>query len=268
MQPHVSRLLVTTALAFGLHTAYAASVNGVAIPDAAVTATMQQANLPDTPQTRQAITQQLIARELFRQEAAKDKSLESRADVQQSIREAKSAILTQAWLKDHIKPAPVTDADVKARYDAIVASLGDKEYKPRLIEVADEAGAKAALARIKGGEDFGKVAQAVSLSPTKASGGQMDWISFKVPAQEGKTQNLPLPIAQALVALPAGGVTAAPVAWNNRYYLIKLDEARPTQVPDFKTVKPGIQQALQAQALERATTALVTQLLTKAKITQ
>lgn len=268
MQPKISRLLLATALAFGLHSAFAASVNGVAIPDAAIAQAMQDARLPNTPQAVDAVKQQLIARELFRQEAAKDKSLESRTDVQQSIRDAKAAILTQAWLKDQIKPAPVTEADVKARYDAIVATLGDKEYKPRVIEVADEVSAKAALARIKGGEDFGKVAQAVSLSPTKASGGQMDWVSFKVPAQDGKTQNLPLPIAQALVALPAGGMTAAPVAWNGRFYLIKVDEVNPTRVPDFNTVKPGIQQALQAQALERATTALVTQLLAKAKITQ
>lgn len=39
-------------------------------------------------------------------------------------------------------------------------------------------------------------------------------------------------------------------------------------VPAYETANPGIQQALQAQALERATAALVTQLLTKAKITQ
>ncbi|MGN5479997.1 peptidylprolyl isomerase [Cupriavidus basilensis] len=192
MQTHTTRLLITSALAFGLQfglpAAHAASVNGVAIPDSQVTATLQQAHLPDTPRARSAITQQLIARELFRQEAVKDKSLESRADVQQAIRDARTAILTQAWLKDRIKPAPVTDADVKARYDAIVATLGDKEYKARLIQVGDEASAKAALARIKGGEDFAKVAEAVSLAPSKANGGQMDWISFKVPAQEGKTQ--------------------------------------------------------------------------------
>ncbi|QYY31142.1 peptidylprolyl isomerase [Cupriavidus pinatubonensis] len=272
MQTNISRLIVTIALAFGLQAglsvAHAASVNGVAIPDSQVTATLQQSRLADTPQARSAITQQLIARELFRQEATKDKSLESRPDVQQAIRDARTAILTQAWLKERIKPAPVTEVDVKARYDAIVATLGDKEYKARLIQLGDEAGARAALARIKGGEDFAKVAEAVSLAPSKASGGQMDWISFKVPVQEGKTQNLPLPIAQALAALPAGAVTATPIAWNNHYYLMKLDEVRPTQVPTFEQTKPGIQQALQAQALERATTALVTQLLAKAKVSQ
>lgn len=268
MQPHIARLVVIATLACGQHIAHAASVNGVAIPDTQVATVLQQSGLPDTPQARNAIRQQLIARELFRQEAARDKGLESRPDVQQALRDAKAQILAQAWLKDHIKPAPVTDAQVRERYDTIVASLGEKEYKARLIEVADQAAASAALARIKAGEDFARVAQTVSLAPSKASGGALDWVSFKVPVQEGQTQSLPLPIAQAIASLPAGAVSAAPIAWNNRTFLVKVDEARPTQVPAYDTVKPGIQQALQAQALERATAALVTQLLAKAKITQ
>ncbi|RAS05031.1 peptidylprolyl isomerase [Cupriavidus alkaliphilus] len=268
MQFDIVHLIAATALALGLHLAQAASVNGVAITDAQITQMLQQSGLPDTPQARNAIQQQLIARELFRQEAAKDKGLESRPDVQQALRDAKAYVLMLAWLKDHIKPAPVTDAQVRERYDTIVASLGEKEYKARLIEVADPAAANSALTRIKGGEDFAKVAQAVSIAPSKARGGAMDWVSFKLPVQEGQTQNLPLPIAQAIASLPAGAVSAEPVAWNNRSFLVKVDEARPTQVPAYDTVKPGIQQALQAQALERATAALVTQLLAKAKITQ
>ncbi|WP_265922417.1 peptidylprolyl isomerase [Cupriavidus nantongensis] len=268
MQPNIARLIAVTVLAFGLHIAHAASVNGVAITDAQITTVLQKSGLPDTPQARNVITQQLIARELFRQEAVRDKGLESRPDVQQALRDAKVQVLTQAWLKDHIKPAPVTDAQVRERYDTIVASLGEKEYKARLIEVADSAAADAALTRIKGGEDFAKVAQAVSIAPSKASGGAMDWVSFKMPVQEGQTQNLPLPIAKVITSLPAGAVSAAPVAWNNRIFLVKVDETRPTQVPTYDTVKSGIQQALQAQALERATAALVTQLLAKAKISQ
>lgn len=275
-QPKIHRLMLAAVLAIGAHGVQAqsvagvaaATVNGTAISQQQVQQALQQANLADTPQTREVIKQQLIARELFRQEAAKDKALEARPDVQQALRDSKAAILTQAWLKDRIKPAPVTDAQVKERYDAIVASLGDKEYKARLILVADEAAAQAALARVKGGEDFAQVAQAVSLAPNKVSGGAMDWISFKVPVQEGKTQTLPLPIAQTLAALPAGGVSAAPIAWDKRYYLVKVDEVRPTQVPAFDTVKPAIQQSLQAQALERATASVVAQLLAKAKITQ
>lgn len=266
--PSSIRSIVAAAAILGAHAAHAASVNGVVISDEHISRAMQDARLPDTPQARNIIKQQLIAQELFGQEAAKDKALEARPDVQQALQQARRQILTQAWLKDRIKPDPVTDAQVRQRYDAIVASLGDKEFKPRVIELADSSGAAAALARIKRGEDFAKVAQEISLAPTKASGGAMDWISFKLPAQEGRTQNLPLPIAQAIGGLPAGGVTAAPVTWNNRSYIVKVDEIRPTQVPSYEQAKPAIQQALQAQALERATAALVVELFGKAKITQ
>lgn len=268
MLANFNRMALGVAAALTLQLAHGATVNGVAIPEAAIVDTLRAAQLPDTPPAREAIKQQLIARELFRQQAAKDKALEQRPDVQALLNEARNQVLTQAWLKDHIKPAPVSDAEVRARYDAIVASLGDKEYKARVIEVADDAAASAALARIKAGEDFGAVAQQVSLAPSKTAGGAMDWVSFKVPAQEGKTQNLPMPIAQAIASLPEGAITPAPVALGERRYLIKVDAVRPTQIPPFDTAAPGIRQALQAQALERATLALVTGLLSKAKITQ
>lgn len=274
MQAKPSRLvavafgLVVTFVALGLQAAHGATVNGVTITDASITEATRAAGLPDTPQAREVIKQQLIARELFRQEAGKDKALASRADVQALLREARSQVLTQAWLKDQIQPEPVTDAQVRERYDAIVATLGDKEFKARVIEVGDDTAANGALARIKAGGDFAAVAQAVSLAPSKTSGGALDWISFRVPAQEGHTQNLPLPIAQALSSLPAGTVSPAPIVWNERRYLIKVEAVRPTQVPPFDTAAPGIRQALRAQALERATLALVTRLLAKAKITQ
>lgn len=268
MQARFHRVVLGAVIALGLQSAHGATVNGVAIPDNAIADTVRATGLPDTPAAREAIKQQLIARELFRQEAAKDKTLEQRAEVQTLLHDARNQILTQAWLKDHIKPAPVTDAEVRARYDAIVATLGDKEYKARVIELADDAAANAALARIKAGEDFAKIAQDISLAPSKTAGGAMDWTSFKVPVQEGKTQNLPLAIAQAIASLPPGAITPAPVAVGDRRYLVKVDTVRPTQVPSFDTAAPGIRQALQAQALERATLALVTNLLSKAKITQ
>lgn len=264
----IAALLLGLQAVYGATAAAAASVNGVTISDVDITAATRSAGMPDTPSAREAIKQQLIARELFRQEASKDKALESRADVQAQLRDARNQILMQAWLKDHIKPEPVTEAQVRARYDAIVATLGEREYKARVIEVADDAAANAALARIKAGEDFARVAQAVSLSPSRSSGGALEWISFKVPAQDGHTQSLPLPLAQAVSSLPAGAVSPAPIAWNERRYLVKVDAVRATQVPAYDVARPGIQQALQAQALEKATIAMVTQLLLKAKITQ
>ncbi|HTY99626.1 MAG TPA: peptidylprolyl isomerase, partial [Rhodocyclaceae bacterium] len=208
-----------------------AKVNGMAIPqarfDEALRLAIAQGN-PDTPELRTNIRSQLIAREVFRQEAVKHGW---QNDPQ--VLEARDAAMVQRYLKDAVRPAPVGEEAVRARYDSIVAGLGEKEYRYRVLAVADEAKAKAILAQLRDGKadgkaDFAVLARDNSLLPSRDQGGEMDWVSFKLPAQEGHTQTLPLPIAQALAALPAGGISAEPIAWQGLWYLIRAEEERPT----------------------------------------
>lgn len=264
--PRIAAIAVVTC---GFYTGlvHAVSVNGTPIPETAVMLALEQAELPDTSKTRDAVTQQLITQELFRQEALKDRALNAQPEVQRALNEARANLLTRAWLQAHLKPEPVTEAQVKARYEAIVADLGEKDYKPRVIAVADQAAVNSVLTRLKGGEDFAKVAQTDSLAANKDGGGAMDWVNLKTPVQEGKTGGLPFPLAQALVALPSGGVSA-PVVWNDRYFVMKLDDVRLTKVPPFDAVKPRLREALEAQAVGQAEEALAKQLRVKAKITQ
>ncbi|WP_133666497.1 hypothetical protein [Paraburkholderia sp. BL10I2N1] len=56
----------------------------------------------------------------------------------------------------------MTGTEVKARYDAIVASLGKEEYKPRTITEADDATAKAVLGALKSGTTFDALAHQCS----------------------------------------------------------------------------------------------------------
>ena len=244
-----------------------ATVNGVAIGDAQLDRIVQQSSLPDTPPLRTAFKNQLIARELFLQEARK-KNLASVPEVQAASAEVRDNLMVQKYLRDAIKPAPVTDEQVKARYDAIVATLGDKEYKPRLILVGDDATAQALLGQLKNGADFAKLARDYSRSPTAKKGGELDWVSFRLPLADGATQGYPLSLAEAIVKLPAGGVTAQPVAVGEQRFLVKLDEVRPTVVPSFDQVKPTLKALLEEQELERATAHLVAGLIKNAKIQQ
>jgi parvulin-like peptidyl-prolyl isomerase len=174
----------------------------------------------------------------------------------------------QIYLREAIKPNSVTETQVKARYDAIVASLGENEYKTRLILVADEATGQSVLTQLKAGADFAKLARQFSKAPSAAKGGELDWVSFKLPLAEGATQGYPLAIADAIVKLPAGAVSAAPIVVGNQRYVIKVDEVRPTVVPKFEAVKPSLQAALERQELERATAHLVAGLIKNAKINQ
>ncbi|PMS17295.1 peptidyl-prolyl cis-trans isomerase [Paraburkholderia rhynchosiae] len=248
-----------------------AIVNGVAIPqarlDEAVPATVQGAGHPDSPQLRQMLKQQLIVRELFRQNA-EAAHYDTKPEVQQAINAAKTNAETQLYLRDSIHPEPVTDAQVKARYDEIVASLGKDEYKPGIITVADDATASKVIAQLKSGTAFGTLARQYSSAPTGPAGGELPWVSFRTPAAEGKTAGLPLAVAQALTRLPVGAVTPAPVTVDNLRVIVKLDAKRPTQVPAFDEAKDTIRQQLQAIALEKAAAQFSGQLLKGASIQQ
>nr|WP_262419891.1 peptidyl-prolyl cis-trans isomerase [Paraburkholderia sp. 31.1] len=248
-----------------------AIVNGVAIPqaqlDEAVRVAVQTSGQPDTPQLRQALKAQLITRELFRQGAEKGR-YDTKPEVLQAMSAAKINAETQLYLRDNIHPEPVTDAQVKARYDAIVASLGKEEYKPRLIAVADDATAKTVLAALKSGTAFDALARQYSVAPSKAAGGELPWVSFKTPLTEGNTQGLPLPVAQAITQLPAGGVTPAAIPAGNARVIVKLEAKRPTQVPAFDQAKETIRQQLQALALEKAAAQFTGSLMKNATIQQ
>jgi parvulin-like peptidyl-prolyl isomerase len=248
-----------------------AIVNGVSISQAQLENALRASRQPDTPQIRQAIRQELVARELFRQNAEKQ-HYDTKPEVQEVVNAAKVNAETQLYLKDNIHPEPVTDAQVKARYDDIVGSLGKEEYKPRIISVADEATANTVLAQLKAGSAFDALARQYSVAPSKAAGGEMAWISFKLPFEEGKTQGLPLPVAQAVAQLSAGAVTpvAIPVTQGSGtlYVIAKLDAKRPTVVPGFDQARDTIRQQLQALAVEKASAQFVAGQLKDATIQQ
>lgn len=266
-------LLVATLLAAGAHAQApgkpVAVVNGVAIPERALVDAVQRAvnqGATDTPELRNAIRNQLVARELFAQEARKRK-LDLDPQVIAAVEEARTNAMVTRFLTEAIKPAPVSDADVKARYEAIVATLGPEEYKLRVILVADKARAEEAIVAARLGRPFPALAQQYSIAPSAARGGELDWVSFKSPAEEGKTAGLPLPVAQAVAAMKPGEVSV-PLAFGDKWLVVRLDEKRPTVVPTFEQARPAIHNMLAARELERATTELVTTLLKNAKITE
>lgn len=245
----------TDAPASNLPAGAAAVVDGVPVPqsqlDDAVRMVTAKSGQPDTPQLRQLLRSGLVAREVLRQNAEKA-HYDQKPEVQQAAVAAKVGTEIQLYLKDSIHAEAVTDGQVKARYDAIVASLGKDEFKPRLITVGDKATAKKVLDKLKSGQPFDALAKEYSIAPTRANGGEMPWLSFPVPVTEGRTQGLPVALAQTISQLPEGGVTPQLAQVGNAWVIVKLDAKRPTQVPTFDQAKDTIRQQLQALALQKA----------------
>lgn len=244
-----------------------ARVNGVIISQAQLDAAVRASNAPDTPALRTSLKEQLIAREVFRQ-AAQQRHYDVQPQVVAAVEQAKTLAMTQAYLRDQVHPAPVTEADVKAKYDAIVGSLGDTEFKPSAIVVKDAASAQAVLDQLKKGTDFAQLAKQRSVGATAAAGGALDWVSFKVPVQSGMTQGWPQPLAQALVTLPEAGVSPTPIPVGDTFWILRVDQKRSTQVPKYDDIKEALRTQLQRLALQQATTQVVAELMKSAQIQQ
>ena len=118
--------------------------------------------------------------------------------------------------------------------------MGDKEYKAHHILVATEAEAKDAIARIKKGGKFDKIAQEKSLDAgSKNKGGELDWSPAASYVQ---------PFAEALTKLSKGQLTEQPVKTPFGWHVIRLDDVRPLKIPPFEEIKQNLaQRVLQRQ---------------------
>lgn len=244
-----------------------AIVNGVAIPLARLSDAMRAARQPDTPELRRLFKQELIAREVLRQ-GAEQQNYGMKPAVQDAVNASKAAAETELYLRDNIHPEPITDAQVSARYHEIVGLMGNEEYKLRILSVADDATAAKVLERLRSGVAFDALVREYSIASSKEDGGEMPWVSFKTPAAEGKTQGVPLAVAQAVTQLSAGDVTPTPIAVDSVRVIVKLEAKRATQVPTFDQMKGAIRQQLQVLALKSASAGFISAQMQRATIQQ
>jgi peptidyl-prolyl cis-trans isomerase C len=220
----------------------AAIVNGKAIPSARVdefVKTLTAQGRPDSPDLRKAVRDELIAREIFSQEAEK-KGLTRNAEVQRQLEAARQDILIRALIRDELKRHPVTDADVKAKYDELAKSAAGKEYKARHILVETDAEARAIIEQLKKGTAFEELAKKSKDPGSAARGGDLDWA-----AADGYVA----PFAEALQKLQKAQLTEVPVKSEFGYHVIRVDDIRTQQPPPLEQVKPQILQELERQKI-------------------
>ena len=258
------KLLLTTALvaAFaGSAIAVAGpSINGQQITDAridAVAKMMEAQGQNVTPQARDQIKDQLVTAEVLRQEAVK-KGLDKSPEFTAELANMQAMALANRLVKDFEKANPVSDADLKAEYDKLAASVPEtKQYHARHILVKTEAEAKAVIEALKKGKAFDKLAKEKSIDPgSKNKGGDLDW-------QEAGT--FVAPFSEAMSKLAKGEVTAKPVKTEYGWHVIKLDDVRTQRnVPSLDEIRPQLTQRVMGSRIEK----YVADLKAKAQIQQ
>ncbi|HMS27669.1 MAG TPA: peptidylprolyl isomerase [Burkholderiaceae bacterium] len=222
-----------------------AIVNGKAVPSNridALAAEVAKSGRPVTPEIKAQLKDEVIAREIFIQEAEK-RNVANSDEYKNQMELARQTIMIRALFADFQKSNPVTDADIKAEYDKFAAANSGKEYKARHILVEKEADAKTIIASIKKGAKFEDIAKKQSKDPgSGAKGGDLDWAN---------PSNYVPEFAQALLKLAKGQMTDAPVKSQFGYHIIRVDDTRAAQLPKLEEIKPQISQQLSQQKLQK-----------------
>ena len=255
---HGVRAIATIAIAAAASLAFAqnaAVVNNKPIPKQKVDEFVQALTAqgrPDTPELRAAVRDELIARELFMQEAER-KGMARNADVQRQLDAARQEIMIRALIRDYLKSNPVKDEEIKAEYDKLAKQSGDKEYKARHVLVEKEDDAKKIIDQLKKGAKFEDLAKQSKDTGSAANGGDLGW---NAPGTFVK------PFSDALVKLKKGEYTEIAVQTQFGWHVILLEDVRDVKPPPLEQVRPQIQQELERRRVQ----ALQQDLRAKAKI--
>ena len=215
-------------------------VNGMPIPESRIAAYSQEGKVI-TQEERKQLIKNIITSELIYQEA-KNNDMENKDSLRQQLLVAEQSILGGAYAADFLKNNPVSDEDIKAKYDELILRLGGQmEYDTSHILVAEEEEAKELYAILKKSPDkFAELAKKHSQDPGSAiNGGKLGWATpaHLVPA-----------FAEAMQKTPNDKIYPKPVKSNFGWHIIFVAGSRPLAPPPLdEKLKGNLQQAIRAE---------------------
>ncbi len=236
----------TAALAFalGLGLGAAFSFGGAALADPKVLAKVDGAPItesdvadamadigPGLPQKLEGAARQkyvldyLIDLKLAAKKAEADKLTDS-PEFARKMAYYRDKLAMEQLLGSVAKAATTDEAERKAYDEAAKAEPPQQEIHARHILLPTEDEAKAALARVKGGEDFAKVATELSKDPG-GEGGDLGWFT--------KDRMVP-EFSEAAFKLKEGEISE-PVKTQFGWHVIKVEGVRTKTFPPFEQVK-------------------------------
>ncbi|WP_420004571.1 peptidylprolyl isomerase [Arenibacterium sp. LLYu02] len=160
--------------------------------------------------------------------------------VRLTIENEERSLLASEVIESVMAAAQTEDA-IRDAYDAKYSSSdGGDEFNASHILVETEEEALEVKKELDGGADFAALAQESSIGPSGPNGGALGWFG------NGRM----VPEFEAAVAAMRPGEVSMPVKTQFGWHVIKLNERRKLEAPDFKDVKDEIAQEIAVQAVE------------------
>jgi peptidyl-prolyl cis-trans isomerase C len=219
-----------------------ATVNGEAITEADVEVATDDvaAEYPNLPADKlKSITLDFLIEMKVVAQKAKAEKIDQTDTFKRRLAYVRDRVMMQQLLLSKAQEATKEDA-LKAFFDEQIKQIKPvEEVHARHILVEKEEDAKAIQARVKGGEDFAKIAKEVSKDPGSGKeGGDLGFFTKERMVPE---------FAEVAFALKPGEISA-PVKSQFGWHVIKLEERRQKPLPNFDEVKDRIAQALAGKA--------------------
>jgi len=185
--------------------------------------------MPDA-QRRTYLVNYLIDMKILAQAAEKAKIADN-PDFARRMAYYRDKVLLDDYLAAEVKKAATPEAAHKLYEETVKTMKPEEEVRARHILVESEDEAKKIAARVKGGEDFVKVATEVSKDPGSAKdGGDLGFFT--------KDRMVP-EFAEAAFKLQPGQISD-PVKTQFGWHIIKVEEKREKPVPTFEEVKDQV----------------------------
>jgi peptidyl-prolyl cis-trans isomerase C len=218
-----------------------ARVNGVdikqsdlALAEEDVGADMQAAS----PEAKREHMVSYLADIIMVTQAADKKNVGDNPDFKRRLAFLRNKLLMGFELQEEAKAALTDEALHQTYNDAVKSVGGQEEVHARHILVEAEDDAKAILEQLKGGADFATLAKEKSKDPGAAEGGDLGYFT--------KDQMVPEFAEVAFKMYP--GQLSNPVKTQFGWHIIKVEDKRTKQPPEFEKVKDQIENFLARKA--------------------
>src|SRR6187549_3700339 len=181
-----------------------------------------------SPEDREQIKENLVRVELIAQDAEKT-GLVKDPDIATRLELARLEVLQQGAAQKYMKDRTATEAEMRAEFEAQIASAPLVEFQARHILVSSEDVARKIIAQLKAGNDFAALAKRMSADKgSAAKGGDLGWFG---------PRDMDPAFTNAVALLKKGEFTATPVQTAAGWHVIQLQNTRDRTPPAYDDVK-------------------------------
>jgi peptidyl-prolyl cis-trans isomerase C len=194
-----------------------------------------------SPEDREQIKENLVRVELIAQDAEKT-GLVKDPDIATRLELARLEVLQQGAAQKYMKDRTPTEAEMRAEFEAQIASAPLVEFQARHILVSSEDVAQKIIAQLKAGNDFAALAKRMSADKgSAAKGGDLGWFG---------PRDMDPAFTNAVALLKKGEFSSTPVQTASGWHVIQLQNTRDRTPPAYDDVKERLAKIVLAKAFK------------------